>query len=522
MSLILKNKNNVIFDVLNSYDIAPVYTRAITIHRTHKDLRMIIKPGNYLYDIYRDKSRHMVLRKSTQSRISEYLICRAFYRAEIGRSVLYVMPTDTLKNQFVKERVDRVTLNSQYYKNIIGQADKKLSESMSMKQIGKGVIAYIGSNSAVNFASFPADDVIIDEYNLCDQDLVLMAPERQSNSTDKTNIEVANPTLPNYGIDILFEKSDKKLWNVKCPSCGEYIHPDFFDHIIMEVDNNMWMVRDPEYDGYNEPRALCHKCRSPFDTRSDGIWVPSQKSDSSGYHISKMFSTSVTLKELVKSFEEGLSNESKMQRVYNGDFGLPYISKGAKIDSSMLDECIDESYNLPISWDKPSIAGIDVGSVFNIIISDPVGKNILYIGELPVQDINEIRDLFRQYFVRLFVIDALPETRIARQIIARNRHGFMNYYSNTKNELTINMRDNIISTNRTVCLDAIKEAIVTKEFKFPANAKTIPRFYDQMTSSTRIYNETNDTFSWVESGPDHYFHAFSYLLLAKKLLVMAK
>jgi len=524
MALKKTNPAAVINKVVKLYKQWPIYTRAITVHRNHKGVKLDIPHGHFLEQIYKDNSRDLVIRKGTQMGVSEYMVVRALYRAEQGRSVFYVMPTYELKNQFVKDRFDKSILVSGYYQKILNETEGRTVESMSLKQIGNGTIAFVGSNTANAFISFQADDVFIDEFDNCNQQNILMAEERQSASTDKMNIIVGNPSITNFGIDALYKNSCMYQWHIKCEHCGTDIFPDFFKHVMRQIDNANWIVIDREWkhNSDHQARAYCLACSKPFNRFMPGEWIAERPAAKKiGYSISKMFATHNTVNELIQRFSDGLSNEFSMQRFYNGDLGLPYIATGAKIDSSMLDDCIDQAYTLPAMCVTPCIAGIDVGSVFNIIIAEPLEKRIVYIGELPVQDIVEIKDLFRQYSVRLFVIDALPETRIARQIIARNKTGFMNYYSLSKNELTISGKDSIISTNRTVCLDAVKEAIILKEFALPANAKTIPGFYDHMTASTRIYNDDKQTFSWVESGPDHYFHSFALLLLARKLLVMA-
>lgn len=524
MALKKNEPAQMIHTVVEQYKKWPIYTRARTIHRNHKGVKLDIPKGHFLEQIYKDNSRELIIRKATQVGISEYLIIKSIYWAETGKTVLYIMPTYELKNQFVKDRIDKSMSLSTYYQSILQKSENKIVESMSMKQIANGTIAFVGSNTANAFISYQADNIVLDEFDNCNQQNILMAVERQSASTDKNNIYVGNPTISNFGIDKKYQESTAAQWAIKCTHCNEHIFPDFFQHVMKNVGDN-WIVIDKEWEpiGEHEARAYCHKCKKPFNRFSSGEWVsrfPANKK--SGYTVSKMFSTQNTMNELINRFSEGLGNEFIMQRFYNGDLGLPYSTKGSNINSDMIMDCIDSDYSMPAGCQSACIAGIDVGSVFHIIIADAINKRIVFIGELQVHDISEIRDIFRRYNVKLFVIDALPETRIARQIIARNKTGFMNYYSLTKNELTISIKDSIISTNRTVCLDAVKESIVLKEFIYPENAKTIPGFIEQMTSSTRIYNEERNNFSWVESGPDHYFHAASYLHIAKKLLVMAK
>lgn len=501
------------------------YIVAAAHHRNHMGKRLSIPKDGFLFDIYNDKNRHISIMKSTQCGISEYLIVKSLVNTISGKNVLYVLPSYGLMGKFVKDRIDKSIFHTPAYQAVYLDIPHRFAESVSMKQIGNGTIHFVGSNSETSFISVPSDDIIIDELDSCDQVNILMAEERQSASIDKSIIFVGNPTVTNRGIDKKYKDTCQKEWHVKCDRCGKYIVPDFFKHVMKQTGTSDWIVIDKSWDDKNDINAktFCHLCGKPFNRFNKGKWIqlnPGNKN--SGYHVSKMFSTQNTVNELIKRFSDGLSNDHAMQRFYNGDLGLPYVASGAKIDMQMIQDCIDEKYNMPASSMEPCIAGIDVGGVFHIVISEAKNGKVVFIGELQVKNIKEVFDLFQKYNVRLFVIDALPETRIARQIVALWKYGFMNYYSETKNELTINAKDGILSSNRTIALDAVKESIVLKSYVLPVNSKSIKGFFEQMTSSTRIYDEDKNCFYWVESGPDHYLHAFCYMNLAKKLLVMAQ
>ncbi len=207
--------------------ISPALFTAITYHRTHKNERIDFINYKYLKDIYLDNSDYIVIEKSTQSGLTEWLIIKAMCKAKEGRSIFYVLPTFDLRNRFVNNRINRSIEFSPYYKNLIRESNAGISESVSLKHIGNGSIAFVGSNSPAAFSEYPADDLIIDELDHCDQENLGMADKRLSNSTHKMIIKISNPTINDYGIDWEFKKSDKKQWFIKC-ECGQWINPDFF------------------------------------------------------------------------------------------------------------------------------------------------------------------------------------------------------------------------------------------------------------------------------------------------------
>lgn len=499
----------------------PIFARAKTYHRTHKNQRIEIKPGSYLEAIYKDKATGLVIIKSTQCGISEYLLCRVIYRSDIGRAVLYVLPTDSLKNQFVSERVNKSVMFSPQYKQLAKNMDKRMTESLSMKQFGKGVIVFTGSNSANAFVSYPADDIVVDEYDTCDQVNLEMAPERQAASKDKTTAEVGNPTFPKFGIDAKIRLSDNKFWKIKCQSCGERITPDYFEHIVDYQGNDIYTIRDQSFDWESDRDILpiC-KCGKPFDRFLPGEWVPTQKSDISGYNISKMFSSTVTMRELVQRHMRGLESPGALQRFYNGDLGRACLTAGTSLTRESVEACIETGLE---PWHGEScIAGVDVGSVCNIVIGQPYadGKiKIVWAGTSRADEAQDLADILKKFNVRFFVIDAMPETRFSKKVIAlMSRRGLMCHYAGDKSDIAVSLEKSQVSANRTMALDAVKEGFTLGNVILPPAVRAVEGFFDQLTNSIRSYDEDKNAYYWVETGPDHYFHAFAYLWLAKRCI----
>lgn len=501
----------------------PYLFRGVGVHRTHRGERLNIASGSFLDWIYRDMSRQIIVQKSTQSGISEYLIVRAFTRAEAGMSVFYVLPTYELKNQFVKERVDKSLVYSEHYRKVTKESDKKFSESMSMKQLKRGVIAFVGSNTTNAFLSFPADDVIIDELDRCNKDNIVMAPERQAASRDKTTLKVSNPTILNFGIDYDYKKSDRKKWAVK-HECGEWIFPEFFQHVVEQVGDNDYVIRDKRYDRYSgrDISPICHHCGKEFNRYMAGEWVPEEPGrELSGYKISKVFSSTVLVRELVETFNEALLSPTKLQRFYNADLGEAFNAAGAKITRNVLDECIDPDYMMPASSKGICVMGIDVGERLHVRIDELThdGHSLaVYIGA--VREYEDIVELQKAYRVRLFVVDGLPETRLSKRLVGSLPRGFMAFYGKVKDDI-INPTKRMLTVERTQALDAVKESYLLRQTVLPANARDIPEFYDHMEASTRVYDEDRGEYVWVEgNNPDHFFHAEAYVKYARKLYLL--
>jgi len=286
------------------------------------------------------------------------------------------------------------------------------------------------------------------------------------------------------------------------------------------VSASDYVAIDTEWDGISDNiRCICDKCGKSFDRYGRGEWQAQAQSDRSGYQISKMFSTTVTIKDIMDRFSEGLLNESAMQRFYNGDLGLPYTARGAKVTREMLDGCI-ESYIMPEFSRGVCVMGADVGKLIHITIAEllPDGrKRLMYIGS--VRDEDDVAELYAVYNCRIGVIDSRPETRLSKRLSSRFAGLFMcDYIHGIKD--TIDAGGKIIKVDRTQALDAVKEAIVKRALILPQNAASLPEFYEHMEASTRVLNERTGNYEWVEAGADHLNHALAYMLKAEKLLSM--
>lgn len=403
----------------------------------------------------------------------------------------------------------------------------KSAESVSLKHISKGVVAFAGSNSEAPFIEFPADDYVVDEYDKCNINNIVMGEERLSASENKSELYIANPTVVGYGIDSLFNITDMKEWSIRCSSCGEFVFLDFFKHVVRQIGNNEYLLLDEEWDEGTERDiyVVCDKCNKPLNRFVDGEWVNFNKSFKSGYHISKLFSTNVSVFEIVDRFNRGLANDSIMQRFYNGDLGMAYTAPGAKITSTILDAC-KGIYHMPYYGisedlkDKFVVMGADIGTKIHVRISE-ITKDDKYVAKYigTVDDYDGIRDLYHEFSVKCGVVDAQPEVRLSKKIVATLKMMFMCYYGTIKREL-IDPRYKIVTVDRTSTLDVVKEAIILQKLVLPINADSMPEYYEHMQNLTRLHDEEKDKYDWVKSGPDHFFHAEAYSLLARKLYMM--
>ncbi len=538
MSIVLTKEEKHALDVIREMN--PTLYFAINGHRTHRGNRLNFERNAFQMQIYHDIHPNISITKSTQCGISEWLMATAIGSAYIGKNVFYVLPTGNLVGRFVRERFDKTMQVTPIYRSL-GAQDKdqgrRNAMSVSMKQLGPGTIAFVGSNSPAGFTEFAADIAIIDELDRCDQTNILMAPERLSASDfeNRREIKVSNPTITGFGIDTEYARTDQQEWFLTCPHCGHKFAPNWFKNVVKEIAPGQYLILDPEWDheSMNDIRLMCDKCGKPVDRYGHGEWVPQYPNRAGmnwgrrGYHISKLFSANVSIVDMLDRFEKAEANEELMTRFWNADLGLAYDAPGARITRPMLDACIDQHIRGAIPGDGAAIAGIDVGAQLHVCIGHMrYGESgIRLIDAQAVRSPGDIVHLLRQYNVKTFVIDGLPETRMSRALAHAFAGGFMCFYAKGKRDVI--GKDHVVSVDRTSALDNVKSAIMMKALHLYAGADTTPDLFDHITASTRMFdpeaNAGEGAYTWNEgSKPDHYFHAMSYMLMAGRILLMAR
>jgi len=511
----------------------PILWNGLVNHRTHKGTPLTFENKSYLKDIYLDRAQKMVLKKSTQSGVSEYALCRLIQKCAMGRSIFYVLPTDMVMVRYVRNRVDKSVSFSEYYKSLI-ETSTGDSNAVHLKHIGSGAAAFAGSNTPNPFTEFPADEIIIDELDRCDLSNVYMAEERLSASDYREKLYISNPTITGYGIDYEYSKSDGKTWFIKCPHCNEWINPQFFVHVLRKVGSvinpdHITYDSDSDYeiiqeDDNGNPLSVCHKCHNPFNRFAPGQWVKHNQNVSvSGYDISKMFSAKDTLTELVDRFEAGTSNETKMTRFINGDLGMAYASTASSITRQLLIDSVG-THSSKDSYKRSAVMGIDVGTYFHIVIGAVLPNgNIQQIAVTKTKDWKEIRPIAIKYGVKVGVIDGLPETRISKQICNSLSSFFMCFFADVKKAFP-NFADKTITVNRTMLLDTVKQYLIDGKLTVSADMINNEEYVNHMEVSRRLALPSNRSdredirYVWSNNNKaDHYFLANAYMCLAYQI-----
>lgn len=506
--------------------------------------RRELRPGSpfdlsehqFLKAIYEETAQRMVVCKSGQAGVSEYLISYALHACDQrDLTVIYVFPTDTHVSDFSAERLGLAIESSDHLSNIVvgGRVAagsnmnirKRGVDKVTQKRIRDRYLYFRGGKvdtegQAAQLKSIAADVLIVDEWDETDLRAPIIARERLGHSKVAEERDVSTPTYIGRGIHAEYELSDQRQWLICCEHCGTW-QPLTIQHVVIEWDK---LDRPVSWHGMKENRAYCActKCGKELNRLSKGEWVAKAPGVSvAGYHISKLFSPLYNPLDAVTRLRS--TNETERKECTNQALGLPYKPRGGGFDDAALDACIrDYAFN----EHRGAFMGIDVGSLLHVVVRGRADvesgeRPLVFADEVPWDDLPHI---WKRYHPIMTVIDGGPEGAKARdfQKMAKNHIWLAFYQDDTDWEDFIQKDDKKlhIDLDRTRSIDKMVERFMEQVNTLPANGKAIPNYYDQMKAPVRVLVKNSkgiDISRYVESRPDHYFHAENYCMAASLL-----
>ena len=488
------------------------------------------KSHPWLRDMHDSKSEFNIGQKSAQMGYSETMLNLAFFNLDIlHRNVLYILPNarpdaSDFSNRAINPAIEMSThIKSMFVGGI---------NNVGLRQVGQANLYIRGSNARSGLKSVPASVLIFDEFDEMEQKNIKLAEERASGQKYRLNWKVSTPTIPEKGINTLFNRSTKDHFFFPCPHCGKRIELKFPDNMVITGD-------DPDNPEIYKTHLICNECKGilPHEEKkqflSRGEWVPEVRGQiMRGFYINQMYSTVLEPYKLAISFLEAKRDPTAEQEFFNSKMGMPHVVEGAQITEEMFTPLI-KSYQMIDSARPGTIItmGIDVNKTFNVEIdqwdlthANAIDINakarckVLWAGEF--QHIEEVAEAMINYNVNFAVIDAMPETNLStqfcNQFYGRARMCRYNHFA-TARSVFAGSKDISLSVNRTAWLDQSLGRFRNGSILLPAN---LPRDYARHISAL-IRTPSKDAqgnlvyrYEHQDSKPDHYAHARNYAEMA--------
>jgi len=411
-------------------------------------------------------------------------------------NVIYTMPSRTAIKDFVSPKVDPIIMQNPVYQEWMGKTD-----SSALKAVGDRFIYFRGSWEETAAISISGDVLINDEADRSNQKVL---------ETYRTRLDASralrpdlgfvwqwsNPSIPGYGVDEMWQKSDKKHWFVKCPHCNYEYYLKFPDNI------------DFEREIY-----ICAKCKRYLsdEARRDGRWVvKNSKSNISGYWLSQLVVPWITAADIIAKSKKDLSI------FHNFCLGLPYISKDQSVSRSTILNCIVPTVNARIGV----VMGVDNGITKTVVIGNVHGIFKVY----ETDSWEEIEQDFLRYQATM-VIDANPYPVMPKKL-AQKYPGkvFVHYFVQEQKDLQVikwgtSDRRNVVVSDRTKIIDMVVAELIGQDILFNMSLTDLEQYiYDwsQMFRTVETNNQGMQKSVWrtIEGRRDHFVFATVYWRIA--------
>jgi len=510
--------------------LAPLLGLALRAHRNTRGDPMQFRDRPYLVELYRDLPRieGMDVCKGVQTGVSELLLLFALERSGwSGKIAAYVLPTYSVRDRFVQRRVNPLVLSVPEYRERLGGDERsgKAGGNLKLKRFGPGAILFLGSNTPTDFVEFTADVLIVDEFDQCDPANLAKARDRLRASDSPQFIRIGNPTLPSVGIAGVYDRSDRRRWFSRCSRCDHWQSIGWQSHIVDREDSGKWRLRDPS------GLPVCEKCGRGFDRGAKiGSWVAEHPDRvRRGYRLSRLDAVSEDYRSLFGEWVDAQGDSSALAAFHTSVLGEPFEFSGARITMEML---ADASVGEPLDYaggesysDRLVTMGVDVGSVLNVSVSvveeedsgdggTRVVRRAVFVGAF--RTFEEVADLIRRFRVSVCVIDAMPETRKAKEL----RDLFLGTGSSQiwlcrfaptarvgthPYGLKQEWREQVVTVDRTQVFDVAFDDLRDGRREFPEDIFTVLGWREQMRAPVRVLNDARSRIVWTEgSAPDHY------------------
>lgn len=252
--------------------------------------------------------------------------------------MLIVQPTLKMAEDYSKDRLATMIRDTPVLRDIFGDGKaKKTGNTLLHKSFPGGHVTLAGSNSPASLASRPVRAVLFDEVDRfpysagTEGDPVNLAKKRTTAFLNRFHFMVSTPTRKGASrIELAFEGSDKRLYFVPCPHCGEM---QFLDHKNFVFDEENF--DDASFRCVGCSALIEHKFKQ--DLLAGGEWRKTgKKSRVAGFHLNEFYSPWKSWAEIARDWIDAKKSQETLQVFYNTSLGLPFESQGDAPDWELL------------------------------------------------------------------------------------------------------------------------------------------------------------------------------------------
>jgi len=518
-------------DLLNSLD-AQGFTeraKAVNISEWVKTLLLNGQPFQteghwYQADLFTSDAKRQCYMKGSQMGFTQVCLIQSLYGQIVGtykQGVLYLMPSTLDVGDLTKSRFNPLIQDNPKQIGVFVQD----TDAVSIKKVGKSMLYLRGARStskiegikrsSSQLKSIPVDRVVFDECDEMDPAMIDLALERMGHSEIQEEIYLSTPSIPDFGIDKLYQDSDQRIWMIRCQHCGT--------ETCLELEFPGCLV-----DTVSGVIRGCKKCKKEIYSR-DGHWVaryPERSKDMVGWWISQLNSAYIEPGAILKAFNE--PPHGNLTEVYCSKLGMAYIPAENRLTTADVYACCGQDAMLT-KEKNPCAMGVDIGRELHVVVGFRAREGTLEVCYLArVTSFNDVHDIAKRFNVQCAVVDMEPETRKARDFQeSESFEVFLcDYIHSIKTGPQWDESKLTVKVHRTETLDASHE-LFTKpgSLILPRRSDEVDIFALQSKNTAKVLEEDQETgsreFKYRKLGPDHYRHSLNYFWLAAQRIRVA-
>ena len=497
-------------------------------------IEFTLKGCEYMGHIMRDPARHIAVIKGAQARITTAFMLREIHALRYGlykQGAIYYFPDKVAVESFSKTRFGPlIAANPCISKHL------KKTNSVNIKQVGKAFISLLGCKATVDIQgkkdstavrSTPSDSNVLDERDLFDDRMAEMTEDRLLNSELKRQAELGTPTIPDFGIDRIFAKSDQKHWMIRCEACNtDTCLADNFPQVVKYKKETSHTRHQPYFScvkcgreifvGNGQFIAKCPENYNP-DYPREGI---------SGYHISHFITPNCDLSIVMGKYEEALLDKSLLGLFYNKYLGHGYIPVEDRLTQQDVFNCCGHD-NMVSSSVAPTAMGADIMKTNRVVIAEKRGKGAKIIYMARVSGFDALFDLVKRFNVKSAVICLRPYEESFRKFQATCKDYnpsikvFGSEYKDKQKTLSrVDEQSGIYSLARTEMMDKSQSLVRSGLLEIPRKCEEVSVFAKEMCNTAKTLEVNDDTgdrvyrYRPVGDRNEHYRHTINYMIMA--------
>jgi hypothetical protein len=348
-----------------------------------------------------------------------------------------------------------------------------------------------------------------------DDDMVALATERMSHSDVRETFTLSTPSIPDFGVDRLYAKSDQRVWMIPCPACS------------VETCLELEFLEEPERVVRLNPDTgkgmrVCRKCGKVIRP-SQGHWVPLYPhiKDAVGWWISQLNSIYWDPMEIRNQYEN--PPDGDLTETMNSKLGMAYIAAENELTPQQVYACCGNQSMADLEKDAakhrwPMAYGLDVQKNHLVMVlgtpTSETTRRVVRVCKVPGW--NDVHDIAARFDTKVAVIDLEPETHKAREFQGSEPYKIWlcDYAENQK----VAMRENDEAGLVVVILDKSHNLIFERRVELPRRSPEMDEFAKQACAAVKILKEDEETGSkkylYIRRDKDDYRHALSYFNLA--------